>query len=315
MKNKFKPGLAQQLKQWLPALSRHQQLKHRFAIASTLLGDPNLLAWSNLGFWHNIPDFKTSPYQSTNHQDIDFKATQYQVACAQLAQQVGLAAGLQPTDHVLDLGCGQGASLVYWTKQFGIGHLSAFEIQPACIARIQAANLPQLDRIYQAAFDQLPLPDNALNHAFDAVVCVDAAYHAHFNNFLAVNMAALKPQGRIAFTTLSKSNDWSQASLLNQTLTLKLLNLAYVPAQNLLKNDEIRTTLQQAGFTDIRLQVLDAEVFIGFARYIEQLNAPNTTSTLATKADWLKIKMTARLCAFLAKQRLVHYVLVSARLA
>ncbi|TEU24202.1 class I SAM-dependent methyltransferase [Alkanindiges illinoisensis] len=304
MKNTFKPVLAKQLKQWLPVLSRHQQLKHRFAIASTLLGDPNLLAWSNLGFWHNIPDLKTT----------DFKTSPYQVACTQLAQQVGLAADLQPNDHVLDLGCGQGASLVYWTKQFGTQHLSAFEIQPACIARIQAANLPQLNGIYQAAFDQLPLPDNALNHAFDAVVCVDAAYHAHFCDFLAVNMAALKPQGRIAFTTLSKSNDWSQASLLNQILTLKLLNLAYVPAQNLLKNDEIKTTLQQAGFTDIRLQVLDAEVFTGFARYIEQLNAPNTL-ILAAKADWLKIKMTARLCAFLAKYGLVHYVLVSARLA
>ncbi|RYY78163.1 MAG: class I SAM-dependent methyltransferase [Moraxellaceae bacterium] len=272
--------------------------KHHFAIASTLLGDPNLLAWSNLGFWQNTGD--------------DQNIRDYQVACAQLAKQIGLAANLQPHDHVLDLGCGQGASLKYWTKQFGIQHLSAFEIQPACIARIQAANLPQLNGIYQAAFDQLPLPNDNLEHAFDAVLCVDAAYHARLADFLAVNSAALKPQGRIAFTTLSKSKRWPLASLLNKTLTLKLLNMAYVPAQNLLHHEEIMTTLQHAEFTDIRLQVLDQQVLAGFANYIQQL-APPKTLMLAAKTDWLKIKMTARLCSFLAKHGLIHYVLVSAR--
>lgn len=285
----------QNLRPYLPKLSRH-----RFAIASALLGDPDLLAWSNLGFWQNTGD-----HQNTYD---------YQVACAQLAEQVGLAAKLKPHDYVLDLGCGQGASLRYWTKQFGIRHLSAFDIQPACIAGIQAANLPELDGIYQAAFDQLPLPSDSLDHAFDAVLCVDAAYHARLTDFVAVNSAALKPDGRMAFTTLSKSKRWPLASLWQKTITLRLLSMAYVPAQNLLHPEEILTTLQQAGFTDIGLQVMDQQVLAGFAQYIEQI-APPKTLTLAAKADWIKIKMTARLCGFLAKHGLVHYVLVSARRA
>lgn len=295
MRNLFRLNLRQPPQKYLPQVS-----KHRFAIASPLLGDPNVLAWSNLGFWRNTLD--------------DQNTSDYQRACAQLAQQVGLAAGLKTSDVVLDLGCGQGASLAYWAKQFGVQHLSALEIQPACIARIQAAHLPQLDGIYQAPFDQLPLPDHRLKHAFDAVVCVDAAYHAQLADFLAVNMAALKPQGRMAFTTLVKSSRWPQAGWLYQHLTLKLLNMAYVPAQNLQPQHEIIATLQQAGCIDIQLQVLDQEVFSGFAKYIQQLEAPKHLAW-AAKTDWLKIKLTAQLCHFLAQHGLIHYMLVSARLA
>lgn len=281
--------------QWQALQNHRPQLsKHRFAIASELLGDCKPLAWSNLGFWQNTDN--------------------YQVACAQLAEQVGQAAKLQPSDQVLDLGCGQGASLQYWASRFGVQQLSAFEIQPACIARIQAACLPQLDAIYQAAFDQLPLPDVQLKHAFDAVVCVDAAYHARLADFLAVNKAALKPQGRLAFTTLVKSSRWSQAGWFYQHLTLRLLNLAYVPAQNLLNHAEVMTALQQHGFTDMQLQVLDSAVFSGFAHYIaQQIELPPRRS-LAEKTDWLKISMTARLCGFLARHGLIHYALVSAQL-
>lgn len=282
-------ALFRQLWPRLPQLSQH-----RFAIASSLLGDPNLLAWSNLGFWHDTLN--------------------YQVACAQLAQQVGMAAQLQTTDHVLDLGCGQGASLVYWASRFGVQHISGFEIQAACIARVQSAQLPQLQAIYPAAFDQLPLPDASLYQAFDAVLCVDAAYHACLTDFLAVARATLAPHGRIAFTTLGKSSRWSQASAWDQYLTRQLLNRAYVPAHILLARNEISAQLAQAGFTDIQVQILDQQVFAGFAHYIEQLEPP-AAMTLAQRTDWLKIKMTAQLCAFLARHGLVHYLLVSARLA
>jgi cyclopropane fatty-acyl-phospholipid synthase-like methyltransferase len=292
----LKPGQLQALQKYSPKyrLKKYwpKLSQHHFAIASQLLGDPNLLAWSNLGFWKNTAN--------------------YPIACAQLAEQVGLAARLKASDTLLDLGCGQGASLNYWASRFGIECITAFEIQPHCIARIQAAHLPQLKHIFQAAFDQLPLPVKHLNHAFDAVVCVDAAYHACLADFLAVNLAALKPQGRIAFTTLSKSSRWSQAGWFYQHLTLKLLNMAYVPAQNLRPQHDIIATLQQAGFTDIQLQVLNQEVFSGFAKYIQQLKPPKHLA-LATKTGWLKIKMTARLCHFLARHGLIHYVLVSAR--
>ena len=59
-------------------MNRSDQTSSKLAINSTLLGDPNTLAWSNLGFWHA----KNS--QSDNHAPMD-----YITACENLAQVVG----------------------------------------------------------------------------------------------------------------------------------------------------------------------------------------------------------------------------------
>ncbi|XID75065.1 SAM-dependent methyltransferase [Alkanindiges sp. WGS2144] len=273
-------------------ISKYLQPDHHFAIASHLLGDSRPLAWTNLGFWQGTHD--------------------YPVACQQLAQLVGKAARLAPSDHLLDLGGGQGASLVYWNTAFAIEHMSAFELQPACINAINKARLPQLDGIYQASFSQLPLPAVHLQQAFDAVVCVDAAYHALLADFLAVNKAALKNQGRIAFTTLMLSPLWIKASVMQKKLTLKLLGLACVPQQHLLNEMQVVTQLQASGFTHIKIKHLDQPVLQGFAHYIAHHHPPVRAGQYR---DWLKIRCTAKLCGFLYRQGLVHYSLISAELA
>lgn len=291
--------------------------RHPFAIASALLGDARPIAWSNLGFWQNTRCYIT--------------------ACEQLAQQVGLAAGLTPDDTLLDLGCGQGASLLYWHMAFGIKSISAIEIQPDCVQAIRQARLPALEAVYQGSFAQLPLPSPQLQQAFDAVLCVDAAYHAQPADFLAVAHRALRPQGRLAYTTLCKSKQWDQPSAsyrqkLLQRFTLTLLNTAYVPECNMLSISQLDTQLQQAGFTSIEISQIDQQVLQGFGDYMHNHQRPpfsstnfsskpsNSKNSSATRAgtglnqrlDWLKIVMTGQLCRFLARHQLIHYVLVSA---
>ena len=271
--------------------------RHPFAIASALLGDIRPMPWSNLGFWQNTRCYIT--------------------ACEQLAQQVGLAARLKPDDKLLDLGCGKGASLIYWHTAFDIKSITAIEIQPDCVQLIQHAQLPALKAVYQGSFAQLPLPAPELQQAFDAVVCVDAAYHAVPQAFLALAQRALHPQGRLAYTTLCKSTQWDQPSAsyqqkLLKILTLKLLKVAYVPECNLLNISQLDHQLQQAGFSAIDISLLDQPVLQGFADYMRTHKQRQFGKTSNQRLDWLKIVMTGQLCRFLARHQLIHYVLVSA---
>ena len=266
-----------------------------FAIDSTLLGDPNNLAWSNLGFWQVHTTKRSNDYIN---------------ACQHLAYIVGDAAQLSSTDKLLDLGCGQGASLQYWCEAFAVKHITAFELQTACIEKIKQAALPQLDAIYQASFSQLPLPAAQLKNTFDAVVCVDAAYHASLSDFLAVNQAALKPDGRMAFTTLIRPTHFVQTGRVGQLVKHCFLKLVCIPQQPSNTEIKVRELLGSFNFTDIQIEHLDNGVLNGFAQYIKQ-QPPHLSTDNA--AAWLKITLTAKLCAFLYQHKLVHYSVVSAR--
>jgi cyclopropane fatty-acyl-phospholipid synthase-like methyltransferase len=91
---------------------------HKYAIDAKRLGDDSLLAWSNLGYWQNQYD-------------------DYPQACQSLADQIAASIQLKQSDRVLDLGCGQGASLLHWLRYYQIQQLSAVELQPECAKRIQ----------------------------------------------------------------------------------------------------------------------------------------------------------------------------------
>ncbi|MFW1931658.1 SAM-dependent methyltransferase, partial [Acinetobacter baumannii] len=81
---------------WLQAIQQKLP-KHKYAIDAKMLGDNAECAWSNLGYW----DEATSSYPQ---------------ACQQLAERLAQAVQLNQHDRVLDLGCGQGASLKYWLE-------------------------------------------------------------------------------------------------------------------------------------------------------------------------------------------------------
>lgn len=136
--------------------------------------------WGNLGLW---------------------PAPDYAHACAALARLLGHAAGLQPGARVLGVGCGAGDELLLWAQEFGAAQVLGLEPDPALAA---AAS-----RFAGPGVEVRTLPWWALaSHtgpaeSFDAVVCVDAAYHfSPRPAFLAAAWRALRPGGRLAFTDL-----------------------------------------------------------------------------------------------------------------
>lgn len=266
-----------------------------FAIASDLLDDRGADGWSNLGCW-----------------PVDAPGIGYREACRQLALRVGAAAGLTAGDAVIDLGCGRGASLALWSEAFGVRQVTGLERQPDCVAAIRAGALPPLPAIHVGRFDRLPLPAGLPLQAFDAALCVDAAYHADsLTAFAACAGATLKPGGRLAFTTLTLSAAGAALPGWPRRRLLALLALAGIPAASVRAAPLLTAELARTGFAAITVTTLDTEVLAGFAAWVAQRRSRLDWRQRLTPG-WRKISLTARLCHYLHASGLVHYSLIQA---
>lgn len=265
-------------------------LGHKYAIDAKRLGDDSPLAWSNLGYWQAL--------QSDSHQHY------YPQACQTLADQVAISVQLKKSDRVLDLGCGQGASLLHWLNEYDVEQLSAVELQTTCIERIQK-NLPQVESYCQSFLNLKQL--NFLN-SFDAVICIDAAYHSNLNSFLNSATAVLNSNGRLGFHYLMWSDTWHNCSYLQKQQYRYLLKSADVEWRHLMNEQQLVQTLAQHGLGDIVIQDFSAPVLDGFAEYIETSAIEKKSFDLAQ----FKIGMTAKLCRKLYQDGLVRYIQISA---
>lgn len=260
--------------------------QHKYAINVELLGDHAEYAWSNLGFWQGARE-------------------SYPQACQQLADQLAQAVGLTSSDQLLDLGCGQGASLKHWLEHYQIEDLSAVELQPECVHKIRQQFAQQLT-IYCQSF--LNLKELSFSQKKDVVLCIDAAYHSPLDLFLDSVSAVLNSTGRLGFHYLMLSEQWQNLTQLQRKKYHYLLKAADVNLVNLAQQQDYIRILKQHHFEQIEIIDISQPVLYGFSNYAESLVPQTQTDWLAL----LKIRMTAKLCAKLYQDGLVRYVQISA---
>jgi SAM-dependent methyltransferase len=229
-----------------------RELLHRGGASAT---------WGNLGLWPAAPDADAADYAS---------------ACRALALRVGQAAALGPDQRVLSLACGAGDELALWVAQFGVAHVAGCEIDPAARALAQPTAGPRCS--------VTATPPEGL---FDAVVCVDAAYHfSPRAGWLLDSFARLIPGGRLAFTDLVL--DGRRSWLLQGAA-----RLCGVPAGDLADTATRRAQLVGAGFTDVQCQRLDAAVLDGFVAFARRQR--RRLGHDAWGPGWRRVAITAAL--------------------
>lgn len=265
------------------ALSR--LIPHKYAIDASSLGDDGELAWTNLGFWKNTQN--------------------YREACCQLADHLARAVNLNSKDHLLDLGCGQGASLLHWLQHYQPKSLSAVDLQAQCVNKIQRL-IPEVSQIFCGSF--LNLKQFEFKQSLDVVLCIDAAYHSSLNSFLNSVTPVLNSNARLGFHYLMKADSCQNMTVLQEQKYRYLLKAADVVWDNLPNEKTLRNALEQQGFVDIQIEDLSEPVLLGFSQYIQNQQGQNQSRGLAN----FKIQMTAKLCQQLYQAGYVRYIQITA---
>lgn len=265
------------------ALSR--LIPHKYAIDASNLGDDGELAWTNLGFWKNTQN--------------------YREACCQLADHLAQAVNLNSKDHLLDLGCGQGASLLHWLQYYQPKSVSAVDLQAECVNKIQKL-IPEINQIYSGSF--LNLKQFEFKQCFDVVLCIDTAYHSHLNSFLDSVVPVLNSKGRLGFHYLMRADSCQNMTVLQEQKHRYLLKAADVVWDNVPNEKTLRNTLEQQGFVDVQIEDLSEQVLLGFSQYIQNQQERNQSRGLAN----FKIQMTAKLCRQLYQNGYVRYIQITA---
>ena len=262
----------------------------RAALQRTLLhrgGTPG--SWGNLGLWAGPGPGPLRAAATHSHAG----QTDYASACRALALAVGQAAGLQRGDRVLSLACGAGDELLLWHSHFGVASALGLEIDPAAsrLAQALTAGRSGLQVLCGSALalDCQPLADGP----FDAIVCVDAAYHlAPRAAWLAAAWQRLRPGGRIAYCDLVLQPT-AAAGRLGTPLLRAAARLCGVPAPDLLPLPLQLDRLRAIGFLQVQAQTLDDAVLGGFQRFVQhQAAAPGLRPW---QAGWRAVATTAAL--------------------
>lgn len=256
----------------------------RFAIAGDMLAGPGGDGrWNNLGYWKN--------------------AQSYTEACRALAEIHGVAAGLTASHRLLELACGYGAALDVWRDRFNVSQRAALEYRPDCVGRIGLLGQPAVTGRFDEPLDAL-FPASS----FDAVICVDAAYHARsLAAFVAAAESVLAKQGLLVFSTLvladARPMGWSANAL---------FNAAGIPTASLMTESNLRQTVAEQGLLVTMLEDISDAVFAGFADWVARRSRILSWREKYSAA-WLKIAVTARWCHRLSVRKNLRYVLVTVR--
>lgn len=237
-------------------------------------------------------------------------AWHYADACAALADAVADAAGVSSGQRVLSLACGAGEELLHWVQVHGAASAVGVEADAGRAARARqraaaaglVAQCPVVAQPALAWATQRSVADGR----FDAVLCVDAAYHLSPRPALFKQVRRLLARGgRLAFTDLVLDERAGPSRLLTAAAAL-----CRVPRADLVPLAKRVRQLQAAGFVDVRAQRLDDEVLGGFARFVPQ--QARRLGAAAWHPAWLKPTLTAAMIGP-CRQAGLGYALFSAR--
>ncbi len=254
-------------------------------------------AWGNLGYWTG--------------------AGHYSQACRALAAALGNAAGLDRDSVLFDAGFGCGDQLLLWLDQYAVADLCGVNISQSQ-TRLAQDRLEQSGHqavaasIMQGDVDrpedwQRAMAGRRLSH----VLALDCAYHFPDRRRFHARAADNLPTGGVLALTDFIRPDPEPGSGLRQSILRWMLGQSRIAPANIVDRARYVADLAAAGFANVSIRDISAEVMLGFA--VGQRSFAAQASRSLPLRSRIKYAVTARFLHWAHAHALLGYVLVIAR--
>jgi len=142
---------------------------------------------------------------------------------------------------------------------------------------------------------------------YDAIVCVDAAYHFDsLRDLLKASRILLKPGGRVGFHLFCLNSQKPPAGWLR-----KLFELAEVDSRDFRNEEGLIYEFQEEGFEEVKVIDMAVQVLGGFASFVKRRSV-QLGFREKFKPAWWKIMATAWLGNKVMREGWLKYVMVQA---
>ena len=184
-------------------------------------------------------------------QGLSNKDVAYSSACQTLATSLG-AHLFKTGDGVLACGCGYGAELLFWKKEFSLGHITGIDTNPRASQLFPPTSdvrlLPvAVANMYSTFVNAVP---------FNRIVALDSVYHFEDKkHFFADCVKLLPPGGSVGVTDLVLSKQSGGRLPLWVSLLLRLM---HVNVEFLWTEEEYREHLLAQGWERIQVKPFES---------------------------------------------------------
>jgi microcystin synthetase protein McyJ len=259
--------------------------------------------WGNLGYWQSPNDYSS--------------------ACSALADALAHAVELDQTSHVFDAGFGCGDQLLLWLKTYQVSSIQGLNYSESQTSVAQqrlsdqgfttAAKNIRYGSVTDMCDEGFLLPDDSQStDEVNTVLALDCAYHFPSRaDFLRSSYQLLNDTGRIGLTDILLSD--SHSTLWQRFILRTMLFLSNIPAKNIVPLSRYEDELIRAGFDNISIQDISAQVFTPFSDWLKVFKESEGRERSKSRLVWLKYDITAKFLEWADRNDILHYAVISAK--
>ena len=263
--------------------------------------------WGNLGYWQAKDD--------------------YSMACKGLANQLAVAAELNSSSRILDVGFGCGDQLLLWLNEYHVESLCGinYSYSQTDLAQQRLVSYGYSDaacNIHSADVGKLldlPQLNTASLDQINTVLALDCAYHfpsrEQFirDGFTLLTESSNPQSKRVVLTDIVLAKDLNQLSWHKKALLKGMLWLSRIPQHNIVTEKNYISTLHGIGFKKVDSKDISESVFLPFGAWLA-LEENRIKEAASSRSIWLKYKITTAFLAWAYNNDVLRYVIFSATL-